>query len=69
VATVGEVIASEAPEIASAILGALAAPQDGAPRTVGEAVRVARCQLMSQSRLVALQLLMHGDADWILTEV
>ena len=67
VATVGEVIAKESPLIARAILDQLVAASDDESRTVGEALRSARCTLMAQSRLVALQLLLHGDGDWILT--
>jgi hypothetical protein len=63
VATVGEVIAQEAPVIAEHVVRELiAAASDG--RTVGEAVRDARRTLMAQDRPVALQLLLHGDSEW-----
>jgi hypothetical protein len=65
VATIGEVIAVEAPEVASALLTRL----DQAWRrrrgtTVGEALRDVRRDLLGGAHLVGLQLVLHGEAAW-----
>lgn len=63
VATLGEVIAREAPHVAEVIVDELV----GAPATepsVGAAVRRARRRLMAERWMVGFQLVVHGSGDW-----
>ena len=63
VSSIGELIAEEAPQIAQVLLSELiSSAQDG--RTLGEALRDARRQLMSEGRPAALQLVLQGDSEW-----
>jgi hypothetical protein len=58
------VVAEAAPIVGAAIIRALLA-QSGAEHAVfGEAVRVARCQLVAEGQLVALALVALGDGGW-----
>jgi hypothetical protein len=63
VATVGEVLADEAQHVAATVLRQVARAT-GTGATVGEAVRAARRELLAQSHLAGLQLVLHGDASW-----
>jgi hypothetical protein len=64
VATIGKVVAEEAPFVASIIIDSLerAMRQPGA--TIGTALLEARRALLAKSRLVSLLLVGHGDARW-----
>ena len=63
VATVGEIIAQEAPLIVDAVIRGCNA-QAAAGGTVGDAIRDARIALLADRRLVGLQLIVHGDGHW-----
>jgi hypothetical protein len=63
VATIGEVIAKEAPLVAKTVVSELeSAATDG--RTVGQAIRDARRKMLAEGRTVGLQLVLHGDSEW-----
>lgn len=65
VATIGEVIADEAPSIATTILTRFdSAWRRRRATTVGEALRDTRQALLAEGRLVGLQLVLHGEAAW-----
>ncbi|MEM9655667.1 MAG: hypothetical protein AAGA65_26510 [Actinomycetota bacterium] len=65
IATLGEVIAQEAPTVAAAIMQSLAAQADRGG-TVGKALQDARRTLLKDARLAGLQLIVHGDTNWTL---
>jgi hypothetical protein len=68
IATIGKVVAEEAPYVASIVVDSLknAMRQPGA--TIGTALLSARRSLLAKSRLVGMLLVGHGDARWEVEE-
>ncbi|NNE11154.1 MAG: hypothetical protein HKN41_02795, partial [Ilumatobacter sp.] len=63
VATIGRVIAAEAPHVAATVVRHLRTAAE-ADSGVAAALIAARRELLAESRLVGLQLIAHGDARW-----
>jgi hypothetical protein len=64
VATIGKVVAEEAPLVASIVIERLGYAMRRPGVTIGAALLEARRALLAQSRVVGLLLVGHGDARW-----
>jgi hypothetical protein len=64
IATIGKVVAEEAPIVASIIIHSLKGSMREPGATIGTALLKARRALLADSRLVSLLLVAHGDARW-----
>jgi HEAT repeat protein len=64
VATIGKVVAEEAPFVASIVIDSLKQAMRLPGATIGTAILEARRALLARSRVVGLLLVGHGDARW-----
>jgi len=64
IATIGKVVAQEAPRVASVIIDCLARVAGQPDATIGTALVEARRALLAESRVVGLLLVGHGDGRW-----
>ena len=58
------VVAEVAPIVGAAIIRSLLAGSESEDQSFGEAMRVARCQLLADGQLVALAVVALGDGGW-----
>ncbi len=66
VATIGRVVAPEAPRVAEVLMHHIADALARPGTTIADAILAARRTLLADGRLVGLQLIAHGDARWSL---
>jgi hypothetical protein len=67
IATLGELLADQAPVAAGALLDRIADPPQGAT-TMGEVLLSTRRHLLGEGMIMALLLVGNGDAEWLLPE-